>query len=88
MSTDREIIMLEKQLNEVKEKLNNAIIDVRAVNYWGWVDHVCEDGLKPEWMPIRYELQYKRQGDSSWITVPVVDRDDIDPTIPNGELDE
>ena len=88
MSVEREIIMLEKQLNEMKAKLNNAIIDVRAVNFWGWVAHVTETGTEPKWVPVRYELQYKRQGDPNWITVPVVDRDDIDPTVPNGELDE
>jgi hypothetical protein len=90
MSIDREIIMLEKQLNDMKAKLNNAIIDIRAVNYWGWVDHICEEGLKPEWMVTRHELQYKRQGDPSWVSIPVVDRDDevINVTLPNGELDE
>lgn len=86
MSVEREIIMLEKQLNEVKAKLNNAIIDMRAVNYYGWV--YADDMQSRQWAPVRYELQYKRQGDPNWIAVPVVDRDDIDPTVPNGELDE
>ena len=86
MSTEREIIMLEKQLNEMKAKLNNAIIDIRAVNYYGWI--YADDMQSSQWMPVRHEIQYKRQGDSSWVAIPVIDRDDIDPTIPNGELDE
>lgn len=92
MSIDREIIMLEKQLNEMKAKLNNAIIDMRVVHFWGWY-HQEWDGFsvpKPEkkWAVLRYEIQYKRQGDPNWVAIPIVDRDDIDPTVPNGELDE
>ena len=86
MSTEREIIMLEKQLNEMKAKLNNAIIDMRAVNYYGWV--YSDDMTSRKWAPVRYEVQYKRQGDPGWVSLPVIDRDDIDPTVPNGELEE
>jgi hypothetical protein len=90
----REINLLEKEIRSLKTKLDSSIIDIRAVNYWGWYQREW-DGFsvpKPEkvWTVLRHEFQYKRQGDPNWVSIPVIDRDDevINVTLPNGELDE
>lgn len=82
----RDLFALEKEINNLKTKLNNAIIDIRAVNYYGWI--YADDLMSRQWAPVRHELQYKRQGDPNWVAIPVVERDDVEPIIPNGELDE
>ena len=79
----REIYAMEKELRSIKGKLDNAIIDMRVVNYWGWTkqDHANV------WDVVRHEFQYKRQGDPQWVSIPVVDREEINVPIPNGEYD-
>jgi hypothetical protein len=33
---ERDIVAMEKEIRSLKTKLDNSIIDIRAVNYWGW----------------------------------------------------
>ena len=85
---ERDLYAMEKELRSIKTKLDNSIIDIRAVDYWNWIP--TEDGSR-KWDVIRHEIQYKRQGFSEWISIPVVQRDLNDYTqltLPNGELDE
>ena len=82
---NREIYAMEKEIRNLKTKLDNAIIDIRAVNYFGWI--YADDMMSREWLPVRHEIQYKRQGCPDWVAIPVVEREDIDPVVPNGEYD-
>jgi hypothetical protein len=59
------------------------ITDIRAVNFWDWVDCTCDEGNpKKVWQAVRYEIQIKRE-DGEWMPINVVDRDNkvinIDP---------
>jgi len=59
------------------------ITDIRAVNFWDWVDCHCDDeNPKKVWQAVRYEIQIKRN-DGEWMSINVVDRDNevinIDP---------
>ena len=89
---ERDLYAMEKEIRSLKTKLDNSIIDIRAVNFYGWVDPQWEQFRIPNgekhWTIVRHELQYKRQGSPEWISIPVVDRDDINPTLPTGELEE
>ena len=83
---ERDLYAMEKEIRSLKAKLDNSIIDIRAVNFWGWTT-----ADKQKWDVIRHEIQYKRQGFSEWISIPVVQRDLNDYTqltLSNGELDE
>lgn len=85
---ERELATMEKELRSLKTKLDNSVIDIRAVNYWGWTT-----ADKQKWDVIRHEIQYKRQGSPEWIPLPVIQRDmsDLNVTqipIPTGELEE
>jgi hypothetical protein len=93
---ERDITALEKEIRQLKTKLDNSIIDIRAVDYWGWVDPKFGpwEG-KPEkyWTVVRHEIQYKRQGSPEWIPLPIVHRDLDDSKytvipLPTGELEE
>ena len=77
---------MEHEIKQLKEKLDNAIIDIRAVNFWGFVEH--GQSRTKVWDVVRHELQYKRQGDQEWVAIPIVDREEINVELPNGELDE
>ena len=89
---ERELSVLEKEIRSLKTKLDNSIIDIRAVNYWGWVQ--SRPPLKSKvWDVVRHEIQYKRQGSPEWIPLPIVHRDldELNVTqipIPTGELEE
>ena len=92
----RDIVAMEKEIRQLKTKLDNSIIDIRAVNFYGWVEPKW-DGFsvpKPEkyHTVVRHEIQYKRQGSPEWIAIPTVNRDDensyIQIVVPNGELEE
>lgn len=80
---ERDLYAMEKELRNIKTKLDNAIIDIRAVNYWGWTT-----ADKQIWDVVRHEIQYKRQGCSDWIAIPIIDREDINIPIPTGEHEE
>ena len=85
---ERDITALEKEIRQLKTKLDNSIIDIRAVNYWGWIT-----ADKHKWDVIRHEIQYKRQGSPEWIPLPVIQRhmSDLNVTqipLPTGELEE
>ena len=85
---ERELATMEKEIRTLKTKLDNAIIDIRAVNYWDWTT-----AEKQIWDVVRHEIQYKRQGSPEWIPLPIVHRDldELDVTkipIPTGELEE
>ena len=96
-SIERDIVAMEKEIRSLKTKLDNSVIDIRAVNFYGWV-HPRHDGfsvpVKPEkyWTVVRHEIQYKRQGSPEWVAIPTINRDDensyIQIVIPNGELEE
>ena len=82
-----DIFAMQKEIRRLKTKLDNAIIDIRAVNYWGWTTAENE-----KWEVIRHEIQYKHQGSSEWISLPVIQRDmsDLNVTqipLPTGELE-
>jgi hypothetical protein len=84
---ERDIVAMEKEIRLLKTKLDNSIIDIRAVNYWGWVDFSpLARGQK--WDITRHEIQYKRQGSPEWVAIPTIDREDINIPIPTGELEE
>jgi len=83
---ERDIVAMEKEIRSLKAKLDNSIIDIRAVNYWGWTTTE-----KQIWDVVRHEIQYKRQGSPEWIALPIAQRDmsDLKVTqieIPTGEL--
>lgn len=93
---ERDITALEKEIRQLKTKLDNSIIDIRAVNFYGWVQPMW-DGFsvpKPEKYEtvVRHEIQYKRQGSPEWVPIPTINRDDetsyIQIEIPTGELEE
>jgi hypothetical protein len=84
---ERDLYAMEKEIRSLKTKLDNSIIDIRAVNFYGWVNSAPAIKART-WEVVRHELQYKRQGSPEWISIPVVDRDDINPTLPTGELEE
>jgi hypothetical protein len=84
---ERDIVAMEKEIRSLKTKLDNSVIDIRAVNYWGWTT-----ADKQIWDVVHHEIQYKRQGSSEWIPLPIVQRDtsDLNVTqipIPTGEYD-
>ena len=85
---ERDIVAMEKEIRILKAKLDNAVIDIRAVNYWGWAT-----AEKKTWDILRHEIQYKRQGSPEWIPLPIAQRDmsDLKVTqivLPTGELEE
>jgi hypothetical protein len=85
---ERELATMEKELRLLKTKLDNSIIDIRAVNYWGWTT-----AEKQIWDVVRHEIQYKRQGSPEWVPLPIVQRDLDDSKytailLPTGELEE
>ena len=85
---ERDIVAMEKEIRSLKAKLDNAVIDIRAVNYWGWTT-----AEKKTWDILRHEIQYKRQGSPEWIPLPLVQRDLDDSKytaipLPTGELEE
>jgi hypothetical protein len=93
---ERDITAMEKEIRQLKTKLDNSIIDIRAVNFYGWV-HPQQDGFavpaKSEkyWTVVHHEIQYKRQGSPEWVPIPVIYRDKEDKTytrieIPTGDL--
>jgi len=93
MSTDRlerDITAMEKEIRQLKTKLDNSIIDIRAVNFYGWVNSPPPFHKARTWEVVRHEIQYKRQGSSEWISIPTINRDDensyIKIEIPTGEL--
>jgi hypothetical protein len=89
---ERDITALEKEIRQLKTKLDNSIIDIRAVDYWGWVQ--SHPPMKSKvWDVVRHEIQYKRQGSPEWIPLPIVHRDLDDSKytvipLPTGELEE
>jgi uncharacterized membrane protein YqhA len=89
---ERDIMAMEKEIRQLKSKLDNSIIDIRAVNYWGFVaTDNTGDPLKTMWDVVRHEIQYKRQGAPEWVPIPVIHRDEGDKTytrikIPTGDL--
>jgi len=89
---ERDITSMEKEIRQLKTKLDNSIIDIRAVNFYGWVAHDSFRVPNPEkyWTVVRHEIQYKRQGSSEWVSIPTINRDDensyIKIEIPTGEL--
>ena len=92
---ERELATMEKELRVLKTKLDNSIIDIRAVNYWGWYQQEWDGFLVPkpekQWTVLRHEIQYKRQGSPEWVSLPIVHRDLDDNNnmpIPTGELEE
>ena len=85
---ERDIVAMEKEIRSLKTKLDNSVIDIRAVNYWGWTT-----ADKQKWDVIRHEIQYKRQGLPEWIPLPIAQRNmsDLKVTqivLPTGELEE
>jgi hypothetical protein len=95
---ERDIVAMEKEIRSLKTKLDNSVIDIRAVNFYGWV-HPQQDGFcvpaKPEkyWTVVRHEIQYKRQGSPEWVPIPTINRDLDDSKytvipLPTGELEE
>ena len=91
---ERDITSMEKEIRQLKTKLDNSIIDIRAVNFYGWVAHDSFRVPNPEkyWTVVRHEIQYKRQGLPEWVPIPTINRDDetsyIKIEIPTGELEE
>jgi hypothetical protein len=86
---ERDITAMEKEIRQLKTKLDNSIIDIRAVNFYGWVNSA--PAIKDRtWEVVRHEIQYKRQGSPEWVPIPTVDREDensyIKIEIPTGEL--
>jgi hypothetical protein len=85
----RDITAMEKEIRQLKTKLDNSIIDIRAVNFYGWVNSAPAIKART-WEVVRHEIQYKRQGSSEWISIPTINRDDetsyIKIEIPTGEL--
>jgi hypothetical protein len=88
---------MEKEIRQLKKKLDNSIIDIRAVNFYGWVEPKWDGFAVPAksekyWTVVRHEIQYKRQGSSEWISIPTINRDDensyIKIVVPTGELEE
>jgi hypothetical protein len=88
---ERDITMMEKEIRQLKTKLDNSIIDIRAVNFYGWVNSAPAIKART-WEVVRHEIQYKRQGSSEWIAIPTINRDDensyIKIEVPTGELEE
>ena len=88
---ERDITALEKEIRQLKTKLDNSIIDIRAVNFYGWVNSAPAIKART-WEVVRHEIQYKRQGSSEWVPIPTINRDDensyIKIEIPTGELEE
>lgn len=93
---ERELGAMEKEIRQLKTKLDNSIIDIRAVNFYGWV-HPQQDGFRvhanPEkyWTVVHHEIQYKRQGSPEWVAIPTISRDEDEKTyikieVPTGEL--
>lgn len=86
---ERDITALEKEIRQLKTKLDNSIIDIRAVNFYGWVNSAPAIKART-WEVVRHEIQYKRQGSSEWVPIPTINRDDensyIKIEIPTGEL--
>ena len=86
---ERDITAMEKEIRQLKTKLDNSIIDIRAVNFYGWVNSAPAIKART-WEVVRHEIQYKRQGSSEWISIPTINRDDensyIKIEIPTGEL--
>ena len=80
---ERDLYAMEKEIRSLKTKLDNAIIDMRVVNYWAWT----KQDRANVWDVVRHEFQYKRQGSPEWVSIPIVDREDINVPIPNGEYD-
>ena len=90
---ERDIVAMEKEIRSLKVKLDNSIIDIRAINYWGWAQHGWGPTKEMKWDVIRHEIQYKRQGLPEWIPLPLVQRDLDDSKytaipLPTGELEE
>ena len=86
---ERDLYAMEKEIRSLKTKLDNSIIDIRAVNFYGWVNSAPAIKART-WEVVRHEIQYKRQGSPDWIPIPIVDRDEevINVTLPTGELEE
>jgi hypothetical protein len=92
----RDIVAMEKEIRQLKTKLDNSIIDIRAVNFYGWVEPQWDSFSLPKpkkyLTVVRHEIQYKRQGSPEWVAIPTVNRDDensyIQIVVPNGELEE
>ena len=42
---ERELATIEKELRLLKTKLDNSIIDIRAVNYWDWTTAESRYGM-------------------------------------------
>ena len=86
---ERDITALEKEIRQLKTKLDNSIIDIRAVNFYGWVNSAPPLRSRV-WEVVRHEIQYKRQGLPEWVPIPTINRDDensyIKIEIPTGEL--
>jgi hypothetical protein len=86
---ERDITAMEKEIRQLKTKLDNSIIDIRAVNFYGWVNSAPAIKART-WEVVRHEIQYKRQGSSEWVAIPTINRDDensyIKIEIPTGEL--
>jgi hypothetical protein len=89
---ERDLYAMEKEIRSLKTKLDNSIIDIRAVDFWGWAAHDDFRVPNPEkyWTVVRHEIQYKRQGSPEWVSIPLVDRDNEvnNIPIPTGELEE
>ena len=84
---ERDIVAMEKEIRSLKAKLDNSIIDIRAVDFWGWVNSA--PAIKDKtWEVVRHEIQYKRQCSPEWVAIPTVDREDINIPLPTGELEE
>jgi hypothetical protein len=86
----RDIVAMEKEIRQLKTKLDNSIIDIRAVNFYGWVNSAPAIKART-WEVVRHEIQYKRQGSPEWIAIPTINRDDDEKTyikieVPTGEL--
>jgi hypothetical protein len=86
---ERDIVAMEKEIRSLKAKLDNSIIDIRAVDFWGWVNSAPVIKART-WEVVRHEIQYKRQGSPEWIALPIINRDDensyIKIEVPTGEL--
>lgn len=84
---ERDITAMEKEIRQLKTKLDNSIIDIRSINFYGWIEY--KDKPK-EWGIVRHEIQYKRQGSAEWVSIPTINRDDensyIKIVVPTGEL--
>ena len=87
---ERDLYAMEKEIRSLKTKLDNSIIDIRAVNFYGWVETDSFRVPNPEryWTVVRHEIQYKRQGSPEWVAIPTIDREDISIPLPTGELEE